>query len=362
DFTQQEQTFVFTSIAENPIPSLFRGFSAPIKLVMDRSNEDLAFLMAHDSDSFNRWDAGQELAMRLLLDLTAQAAAGETLALDDLFVDAMRQVVTDDTLDGSLKSLALGLPSAMVISQHLVVVDPDAVHAALEFVIREIASALQAEFATIYAALNTGAPYSSDKESIDGRRLKNTALGYLTALEQTETNRLAAEQFAAADNMTDAQSALFCLVELDCSEKQEALDAFYEKWKNEPLVMDKWFSVQALSSREDTLQRVQELAKLADFTLENPNRVRALLGAFCRQNQVRFHQADGAGYEFITDKILELDRRNPQVAANLVACFNQWKSFDGDRQALMKTQLERIAATEAVSKDVGEIVGRSLAN
>jgi aminopeptidase N len=362
DFTEQDQLFVFTDVAEEPVPSLFRGFSAPIKLVMDRSNEELAFLISNDSDSFNRWDAGQELATQLLLELTAKAVAGETLKLDPLFIDSIRRVLQDDSLDGSLKALALGLPTPMVISQQLDVVDPDAVHSAREFVVREVASALKEEFAAIYSALNTGTAYSADKESIDGRRLKNAALGYLTSLEQPELTQLAADQFAAADNMTDAQASLFCLVETDSPSKQEALQAFYDKWHADPLVMDKWFSVQALSSREDTFASVKGLSEHADFTLENPNRVRALLSAFCRQNQVRFHQTDGAAYEFIADKVLELDRLNPQVAASLVASFNQWKRYDSARQDLMKAQLERIAGTAGLSKDVGEIVARSLSN
>ncbi|MBL4850201.1 MAG: aminopeptidase N [Planctomycetes bacterium] len=360
ELREAEQTFVFQGISERPVPSLCRDFSAPVRLRFERSRQELAFLTANDSDSFNRWDAGQTLASQILLELTATASAGGELSLDPLFVSACGKILADEGLDGALKAQALTLPAEMQLGQEMSVVDPDALHTAREFVRHELASQLRAEFLATYEGAHTGAPYSMDKAAVAQRRLKNCALAYLSGLGEPDLDALVVEQLTNADNMTDAQAALFTLCQRDTPARTSALEAFYAKWKHDPLVLDKWFTAQAISSDPQTLAQVLSLTQHADFTLTNPNRVRSLIGIFGALNQVRFHAADGGGYSFLGEQVLALDGLNPQVAARLVSCFNAYKRFDPARQALQKAQLERIAAKPGLSKDVGEIVGRAL--
>jgi aminopeptidase N len=358
--TGERQSFTFQDVAAPPVPSLLRGCSAPVKLVTERSREELAFLMAHDSDSFNRWDAGQELAKELLLGLVADHAAGRELALDHHFVSAFREVLVDPQLDGSLRSLALTLPAESFLAQELDEVDPDAIHAARRFVVRGLARELRSDLQEVHDALAPTGPYANDKASIDRRRTCNLALAYLTTLEEPETTALAVRRFDEADNMTDYEVAFACLVELPGPERDRAVAAFHERWKHEPLVLDKWFRTQAMASAPDTLDRVVELAGHPDFTLRNPNRARSLLSAL-GANQVHFHAKDGRGYAFLADRVLELDSLNPQVTARVVSAFNQWKRFDAGRRERMKAELERIASHPGLSRDVTEIVGRALA-
>jgi len=355
-----EQTFVFTGVRERPVASLLRGFSAPVKLAFERSRSELAFLMAHDSDAFNRWDAGQTLATQVLLELAEAAAAGRELTLADEVVAAFGMVLADPDLDGSLKAQALTLPAEQQLAQEVDVVDPDALFTARQLVRRELAGRLRGELLATYEAASTGEPYKADKASIDRRRLKNAALGYLAALEEPELDALVSGQLEGADNMTDAQAALYVLCRRDTPARTAGLEAFYAEWQDDPLVLDKWFTAQALSSDPGTLERVKALTEHPDFTRSNPNRVRALVGAFAALNQVRFHAADGSGYAFVADEVIAIDALNPQVGARLARSFNQWRRFDDARQALQKAQLERIAASPTLSKDTGEIVARAL--
>ena len=356
----REQTFVFTRLAEPPVPSILRNFSAPVQLRVERDAAQLAFLMGHDSDAFNRWDAGQTLAQELLLGLAAEAAAGRALALPSHFVEAFGRLLADASLDGSLRALAMTLPSERLLGQAMPVIDVDAIHAAHQFAIRELARAHRATLEALYTRCATPGPYRSDRASIDRRRLKNAALGYLAVLEDPEWTRTLAHQFASADNMTDRQAALALLADREGPERESALSAFYEAWHGDPLVLDKWFRVQALSVRPDTFDRVASLAQHPDFSFANPNRVHALIGAFAAGNQVRFHGADGRAYAFLADAILELDAINPQVAARMAGMFSQWRRFDPQRRGLMEAQLGRIAARGGLSKDVYEIVARTL--
>ncbi len=360
ELREPEQVFTFVDVPEKPVPSLLRGSSAPVKLDFERSAAELAFLMAHDSDPFQRWDAGQTLATRVLLALAADQAAGRPLVLDRGFVSAFSRVLEDPTLDGSLKSLALTLPSEDFLGQQMEETDPDAVHAARRFALRELARELRSNLFVAYERNRSHGPYSHDKRSIDRRRLKNRALAYLIALDEPELRRLAVRQFSEADNMTDSEAALAGLVEGEGPERAEALEAFYRRWQEEPLVVDKWFRLQATSSHPSTFECVQELARHPAFTMKNPNRVRALLGAFAHGNPVRFHRPDGAAYAFFAEKLLELDGLNPQVAARLVSAYNPWKRFEPVRRAAMRRELETIAAHLGLSKDVGEIVERAL--
>jgi len=360
ELRDDEQSFRFEDVPEAPVPSLLRGFSAPVKLAFERSSEDLAFLMAHDSDPFNRWDAGQTLAQNLLLGLAEQQVEGQTLRLDPLFVDAFRAILLDPALDGSLKALALSLPSENILGQAMAVVDVDGIHAARRFTIAELSASLEVELRSVYEASRDDGPARLDKESVARRRLKNAVLFYLTCAGSEQDLRLLSDALAAADNMTDAQAALTCLVNHEGPERDAAVAAFYERWRHDPLVLDKWFGVQALSSAPGTVERVEELARHPDFSLRNPNRARALLGSFAAGNVFHFHRADGAGYRFLADHVLALDPLNPQVAARMVSCFNSWRRYDSGRQALMKEQLERVAAAPELSKDAYEIVARAL--
>ncbi len=360
ELTEEEETFTFTHLPQAPIPSLLRGFSAPVKLELERGREELAFLMGHDSDPLRRWDAGFELGTRILLGLAEDHQNGRQLNLDPLFVEAFRRLLADEALDGSLKSLALTLPDEIFLGQQMEVIDPDAVFAARNFVIEGLATSLKGLWEETYATHVDEGPYSATKNAIDRRRIKNRALAYLVHCRQQDCTDLAAKQFDAANNMTDREAALSCLTYVECPEQHIALERFYELFENDPLVMDKWFRLQAVAPLKDPLERVLELEKHKDFTIENPNRVYSLIRAFAGANPVGFHCADGKAYEWIADKTLQLDALNPQVASRVVSSFNVWKRYDEGRRGLMKTQLERIAAHPGLSKDTREIVGRAL--
>ena len=358
-----EQTFRFEDLPARPVASIAREFSAPIKLEIDRSRADLAFLMAHDADAFNRWEAGQELAKRVLLDLVARAPSSspELPEGDRLLIDAFSKVLSDPSLDGSIKTLTLTLPSEERLAQALDEVDPEAVHRVRQLVIREIASSLHDDWMDAYERHAQGSD-AIEKPEIDRRRIKNRALRYLVALETPETIALAVAQFHGATGMTDYEAALDCLVDIDSPSTEEAVAQFYARWQRDPVVLDKWFRMQAMSTAKSAFDRVVSLSQHPDFTLTNPNRARSLLYAFAAGNPVAFHRADGKGYRFIAEKTLELDAINPQVASRLVSCFNQWRRYEPGRRALMQAELERIAAHPGLSADVSEIVERALAS
>jgi aminopeptidase N len=357
---EAEGRFVFEGVRVPPVPSLLRGFSAPVKLTARRSREELAFLMAHDSDPVNRWDAGQALAMQLLVELQAEVAAGNELALDPRFVAAFGGVLADRSLDGSMQALALTLPGETLIALELSDVDPGAIHTSRRFVVRELARAHRTAFEAIYARCDTGAPYSNARADIDRRRLGNAALRYLAALELPAWTARIARRFEQADNMTDREAAFGLLADVAGPEREQALASFHAAWRHDPLMLDRWFTAQALSSLPDTPARVRALAKHPDFSLANPNRVRALVGAFASGNPVHFHAPDGDGYRFVADVALELDPKNPQLASRIASAFAQWRRYEPVRRARMQAELQRIADTPRLSKDVGENVGRML--
>jgi aminopeptidase N len=361
ELTEREQTFTFEGVTERAVASIARGFSAPIKLEVERSTEELAFLMAHDSDPFNRWEAGQNLAKQILLGLVGRVAAGTPLELDAGLAHAFHNVLSDPSLDGSIKALTLTLPSEEILAQALEVVDPEAVHLARRFLVRELARSLRQELTGIYEQSRVGTDVFS-KVEVDRRRIKNRALRYLVALEEPETIALAAAQFDEATGMTDCEAAFAALVDVVSGETEDAIEAFHQRWQHEPLVLDKWFRMQAMASTASAFDRVVALSRHPDFTLTNPNRARALLHAFAAGNPVGFHRPDGAAYRFIADQVLELDAINPQVAARIVGSFNQWKRYEPGRSSLMKAELERIGSHSTVSKDVAEIVERALGN
>ena len=355
-----EQTFVFTDVAEAPVPSLLREFSAPVKLHYPYSREDLAFLLTHDSDGFNRWDAGQRLALLALDDLIAAHRNGVEKVMDSRVVDAFRALLSGPMSDKAVLAEMLTLPSEAYIAEQQPIVDVDAIHAAREFVRQSLAVALRDEFMAIYEANVTEEAYAPTPEQIAQRSLKNVALSYLMSIEDEQGLALCESQFAADHNMTDVRQALTLLVHSDRDDlASPALKAFGEKWAHDPLVMDQWFTVQVSRPQPDVLERVKYLMQHPAFSLKNPNRVRALVGAFA-QNRVNFHRLDGQGYQLLADVVIELNRLNPEIAARLITPLTRWQRFDETRQALMRSELERIKQ-QPLSSNVYEVVEKALA-
>ncbi|TFH85905.1 aminopeptidase N [Billgrantia azerbaijanica] len=360
---EEEQTFVFTDVAEAPVPSLARGFSAPIKLRFPYGREDLAFLLANDSDGFNRWDAGQRLALLALDDLIAAHRNGVEKVMDPRVVEAFRSLLAqaDSTDDKAVLAEMLSLPSEAYIAEQQPLVDVDAIHAARTFVEQSLALALRDDFLRVFEANRSDAPYAPEPEQIAARSLKNVALSYLMAIEDEAGIEHARRQFAADHNMTDVRHALTLLTHSSRDDLADpALRAFGEKWAHDPLVMDQWFSIQVTRPQSDALERVRFLMKHPAFSLKNPNKVRALIGAFAGQNRVNFHRADGQGYQLLADVVIELNRLNPEIAARIITPLTRWQRFDEGRQALMKAELERIRAEE-LSPNVYEVVEKALA-
>ena len=360
ELEQAEECFVFEGIDAEPVPSVLRGFSAPVRFEMDRSRESLRFLMTHDDDAVNRWDAGERLALELLVETVGELRRGDAPKLDPGFAAAWGRLLLDEDLDGSLRALSLTLPGERTIAQELDVIEPDLIHAAREFMGKALASEHAEALWSTYHALSPVGPYRHQRASIDRRRLRNAVLRSLVWAGDTEAIEAAWSQYEDADNMTDAQAAFVVLADHDHARRDDVIQAFYDRWRGDPLVLDKWFAIQANSSRTDTLNRVGELAQHRDFNIGNPNRVRSLVGAFCSGNQVRFHGSSGEGYVFLADWVLALNDSNPQVASRMVSIFNDWRRYDSERQLSMQTQLERIASNGSLSKDVYEIVNRAL--
>ncbi len=325
----------------------------------DYTEADLVHLMAHDSDPVNRWEAGQRLALAIVLRGVAALRAGEEMEVPRAFVDAVARALADPR-DPAFTAEALVLPAEPYLAEQMEVVDPDAVHAARNALRRAIAAALRPELERVYHALESRAAYSPDAQSAGRRALRNMALGYLMELGAPEVEALCLAQFERADNMTDRMAALGALANSDAPARAGALERFYARWKREPLVVDKWLAVQATARRADTLARVQALLAHEAFDLRNPNKVYALIRSFCA-NHVRFHAADGAGYAFAADRVLELDPLNPQIAARLARAFDRWRKFDAGRQAHARAALERVRDRAGLSKDVAEVVTKALA-
>lgn len=360
DVTQPEQVFEFADVPHQPVPSLLRGFSAPVKLRVPYTDDDLTFLMAHDSDAFNRWEAGQTLATRLLLDLVADRAENRPLELSPGFIDAFSRILKDPDLDPAFAAQALTLPSEGYLGQQMPVIDVDGIHEVRTFARRAIAGRLRDDLLATYRAMGGNEPFSIDAAAIGRRALKNLALGYLMALEDAEAVELCVGQFHNAQAMTDVIAALGLLADTRLPQREAALRRFYDLWKDEPLVVDKWFSIQAMSERPETLDEVTALLAHPAFEIRNPNKVYALIGGFAGGNPVRFHDAGGGGYRFLADQVLTLNRLNPQVASRMVKMFARWRKYDPQRQALMRAELERIVGTPGLSRDVFEIASKSL--
>ena len=351
--TKTESTFTFVDVASPPVPSLLRGFSAPVKL-SGVSRERLQFLAAHDTDAFARWEAGQQYATGLLLDTIAAIQRGETPVVEPALVQAMEANL--DGADPAFVAEALTLPNEAFLADQMAVVDPDAIHAARDLTRKAIAAGLQEKLAAQYERLTDTGPYTTDGAAVGRRSLRNTCLAYLSAFGDPT---LAKAQFGAGGNMTDVLAALSVLSGIDCPERDAALASFHAKWHDDALVLDKWFGIQAMSPLPNTMEAVRALSSHPDFDLRNPNRVRALVSSFTF-NQVRFHAADGAGYRFLADTIIRLDPDNPQIAARMVSSLGQWRRFGAGRQAPMQAELARIVALPGLSKNTFEMATKSL--
>jgi aminopeptidase N len=322
----------------------------------------MKFLAINDPDPFARWEAGQQVATRVLLDRVEAVKRGAPPApLDPDLVAAMRRTLADADADPAFAAEALTLPGESFLADQLTVVEVDAIHAARDGARAEIGRALSAELGSAYKTLADTGPYRIDGKSIGRRALRNSCLAYIAAADLERGAALAKAQFDAKANMTDVLAALAVLADLDRPERPAALARFYAAWSHDDLVIDKWFALQARSSLPATPSRVRELTRHPAFERKNPNRLQALIGAFAQGNQVRFHDPSGAGYALLADEVLALDPINPTTAARLVQPLGAWRRHHPARQALMRAQLERILATPNLSKNTYEMVSKSLA-
>jgi len=356
---QEKTVFRFTNVSTPPVPSLGRNFSAPVIIDYPYSIDALRDLLSFDSDPFNRWEAGQRLAMKLLLQGIADHQAAREVRFPDFLADAFGCVLADGSKDSAFAAEALALPPEVYIAEQLAVIDPDVIHQVRLAMRRFLAQRLKTALRNTYDAFAAAGSYSPDAVSAGRRALRNLCLAYLMELDDAESRRLCVAQLQRADNMTDALSALTALANCDCLERKPALDQFYAKWQNESLVVDKWLGVEAASRLPGTLARVKELTSHPAFTLKNPNKVYALLGGF-GANQVNFHRVDGSGYAFLGEQIRALDSINPQVAARMARNFEHWKRFEPKRRTLMKSLLEQVTKIPGLSKETVEVVTRTL--
>ena len=352
ELTEQSTTFRFEGVSESATPSILRGFSAPVLLESEHTAADKRFLMAHDSDPFNRWDAGQQVAEMMLLQMIETRQQGGEVAVGEAWLDSVAPLLQSGDQDPALTAEALILPTERWLSEQMDVVDVESIHHVREMAIQAIATRYREQMVALYGKLN--------RDEADGRTLRNQLLMMLARLEDEAVMQLAHEQLDQAANMSEEIGALSAIERVEGTAREAALDIFYQKWKSERLVIDKWFALQASSQLEKTIDRVEYLLEHPDFELTNPNRMRSLVGTFSHGNPLHFHEASGRGYRFLSDQVLKLDPLNPQVAARMVSAFNQWKRYDEGRQELMRAELERIAASEQLSKDLYEIVSRNL--
>ncbi len=357
DVTKESETFTFNGIKTKPVPSLLRGFSAPVNIEYESSNEELAFLMKHDSDSFNRWESAQKINTRIIERGIEDESQTE---LEPSFAEAIEDLLEYNCNNAALRAEALKLASLDSIAEKQVVVDVESIYKSRENIRRQIAQKFKDKLLALYDLCAQASPEEQDAETMEKRRLKNTCLHYLTSLDSDIWKPLVLQQIESAKGMTDSLSALSELINSDLAEREPMLEAFYSKWKDNKLVIDKWFAIQAVSTRESTLKEVLQLTSHTDFDLANPNRVRSLVSMFTSGNPLRFHALDGKGYKFLADYIILLDAKNPQLASRLVTPLSRWKRYEEKRQNLMKAQLGRISDIEGLSPDVFELVSKSL--
>jgi len=358
NLVEDVQQFEFNDIQEKPVLSILQGYSAPVKLNFDRDDEELAYCMSHEKDEFNRWEAGQRLSTGLILSMVESINNNRPLSLPDFYIDACKAILKDRELDKSLAARALTLPSLNYIGEMMPAIDVDAIHQAKEFIYATLASQLEAEFIQTYQN-NVQHQYDLSSTAMGERFLRNQALSYLMYVGETG-EKLAIQQYQSADNMTDQMAAFKALVHHKTSVVNETIEHFYQQWKHDNLVMDKWFTVQATIPDASAKARVVKLFEHSDFDIKNPNRVRALLGAFCSANPLCFHDVDGFGYKLLGQYIEKIDTMNPQIASRLCGPLIRWKRYSELRQKLMKSELQRLISLPDLSNDVTELVEKSL--
>ena len=354
-----EQTFVFENVMSKPVPSLLRGFSAPVKLDYDYSTEQLLQLMSGDPDGFNRWSASQQLAVNELNKLIAQYQNGAQFSEETPLVEGFKALLADESLDPAMVALILGLPSQAYMSELADKIDPQAIKAAREHLRGIAAKALEVEFKHVYESNTSSEAYQASAEQIAKRSLKNAALSYWVASGSDEAKAAVVRQYRNADNMTDQFAALSCVVHFNLAEADELLNAFFEQWKHEALVVNKWLMLSAAREQENGLEQVKALMEHPSFDIKNPNKLRSVIGGL-GQNVDAFHNLDGSGYAFLADQIILLNKRNPQIASRLCTPLTRWQRMVPALAEKMKGELERIAR-EDLSKDVYEVVSKSLA-
>jgi len=362
---EREQEFVFENVGEEPVCSLFRDFSAPVRVRMDQEPEELALLMARDTDLFNRWDAGQRLAMQVILAGIA-APSPDQWQVPEHFQQAFAALLANRETDPAFLALALTLPGENWIGEQLPVIDPEAVFMTRQLFQYRLVERHGREMERRYQELASREGYRYSAREAGRRRLRNSLLGLLLTPDPLGDRPparlgLGLDQFHTADNMTDRFAALAAVVNADRSAGDRLLAEFIDQWRHDPLVVDKWLAIQASCRLQGTLERVRHLLEHELFSLKNPNKVRALISTFCSVNAHQFHALDGEGYLFLADRVLELDRLNPQMAARILTPLTHWRRYAKERRELMRNQLERISATGSLSTDVREIVERSLA-
>jgi aminopeptidase N len=358
--TRPRQKISFEGLASRPVLSVGRGFSAPVRIEIERDDAELAFLMSHEDDPFNRWDAAQTFALKVMLELIERMRDGREMALPATFLEAYGRTLGDWESDRALLAEALRLPAESYVADRMATVDTDAIHQVRQLIRRSLSWELQERFQRVMMENHANEHYRFAPDAVGRRALKNLCLGYLMELEDPDVRQVCMKQLENADNMTDQLAALTMLANSDTPEHDRAIELFEHRWRDDPLVLDKWFTVQATSHRAGTLERVHTLLEHPGFDLRNPNRVRSLVGAFCHGNPVRFHAEDGAGYRFATDQVLAIDPANPQVAARLLGAFSRWRRFDERRQQLMREQLERVLEAPSLSRDSYEVASKSL--
>jgi aminopeptidase N len=358
--TKAKESFVFAGLDERPVVSLNRGFSAPIKLTANLRDGDLAFLAAHDTDPFNRWQAMQTLATALLIDNVAAHRANTSKRAADALVQALGAVLEDHDLEPAFVAQAMTLPSESDIAREIGRdVDPDAIFAARRELRAEVGRKLGDALANAYHRMVDDGPFSPDAASAGRRALKNVCLDLLATADPAGIARADA-QYRDADNMTDRTAALATLSHHQVPERQAAFDDFYRRYEGDALIIDKWFGLQAAIPQADTLARVKSLTSHPAFSMSNPNRVRALIGNFAQANQTQFNRRDGEGYAFHADTTLALDAINPQVAARLMTAFRSWRALEPERRGKAEAALKHVAAGKALSRDLQDIVSRTL--
>lgn len=356
ELTRTKEKFTFPNIPENSLPSIFRQFSAPVRVTTDFSDDELSFLMAQDNDEFNRWDAAQTLFFKELFKIITDLENNRKPSVSTNLMTAFQQALTNEHLDRSFLSKALLLPSEMQIKDRFETADVDTIHEARSLLKKIIAKQLENDLVLVMERCSTSDPLGLSRDAMADRSLKNLSLSYLGCLDDERMQDLVWQRFESAKNMTDELACFKVLANMDINLKSKACDRFYDKWQKDALVLDKWFAIQAASVLPDTLTQVEQLLAHPDFSIKNPNRARSLIYVFAMNNPVHFHNKKGGGYSLIADQIIALDRINPMVAARLVSCFNHWKKYDPERQSLMKEALERIGSVKTLSKNVYEIV------